>query len=81
MERPGAELPQRLAELTAGRVASPIITFVPVERVDSPCVNVCSIDPEDGRCEGCRRTLDEIARWTGMGAAERTRILGELAGR
>ena len=31
-----------------------------------------------GFCLGCGRTIDEIARWTGMSAAERSRILNEL---
>ena len=62
-------------------MTSSIITFTPVEKIDSPCVNICSIDPHDGYCEGCRRTLDEIARWTTMPAAERDRIMGELGAR
>ncbi len=31
--------------------------------VESPCTGVCRIDPADGFCLGCRRTLDEIADW------------------
>ncbi|HUN91380.1 MAG TPA: DUF1289 domain-containing protein, partial [Burkholderiaceae bacterium] len=31
--------------------------------VASPCVNVCHIEPGTGCCEGCLRTLDEIAGW------------------
>ena len=55
---------------------SPIITFFDPQPIVSPCVNICSID--DGHCEGCRRTLDEIARWTTMPPAERDRIMAEL---
>lgn len=29
----------------------------------SPCISVCKIDPQTGLCEGCWRTLDEIAGW------------------
>jgi predicted Fe-S protein YdhL (DUF1289 family) len=57
------------------------ISFVPVERIETPCINVCSIDPDDGLCEGCRRTADEITRWTAMDAAERRRIMAELKDR
>lgn len=32
--------------------------------VPSPCVDVCRIDPRSGWCEGCLRTLDEIAGWS-----------------
>jgi uncharacterized protein len=34
--------------------------------VPSPCINVCKMSPSTGWCEGCRRTLDEIAAWGGM---------------
>ena len=44
----------------------------------SPCVKVCQMDPRRGLCLGCRRTLDEIARWGAMSDQERERILAEL---
>ena len=47
----------------------------------SPCVQVCQMDPEHGRCLGCARTLDEIARWGQMSDAERERIMAELPSR
>ena len=34
--------------------------------VPSPCTDVCRIDPQTGWCEGCLRTLDEIAAWGGL---------------
>jgi predicted Fe-S protein YdhL (DUF1289 family) len=34
-----------------------------VARVASPCVGICRIDPQTRLCEGCLRTLDEIAAW------------------
>jgi predicted Fe-S protein YdhL (DUF1289 family) len=30
----------------------------------SPCINICRMDPHSGLCEGCLRTLDEIAQWS-----------------
>jgi hypothetical protein len=39
------------------------------------------MDPGRGLCLGCKRTLDEIARWGAMSDAEREKILGELKGR
>ncbi|RZJ25744.1 MAG: DUF1289 domain-containing protein [Haliea sp.] len=33
------------------------------ERVPSPCISVCRMDAATGWCEGCLRTLDEIAGW------------------
>ena len=44
----------------------------------SPCINVCQMDPRRGLCLGCKRTLDEIARWGGMTEGERERVLAEL---
>jgi hypothetical protein len=32
--------------------------------VASPCIDVCRIDARTGLCEGCLRTLDEIAAWS-----------------
>jgi len=32
----------------------------------SPCISICRIDAGSGLCEGCLRTLDEIAGWSRM---------------
>ncbi|CAH2930233.1 MAG: YbaK/prolyl-tRNA synthetase associated region [uncultured Paraburkholderia sp.] len=32
--------------------------------VPSPCINVCRMDASTGWCEGCLRTIDEIAGWS-----------------
>lgn len=55
--------------------------YVAPVAIESPCVGICVIDEESGRCEGCARTLGEIARWTTMPAAERARIMAELPAR
>jgi uncharacterized protein len=47
----------------------------------SPCIKVCQMDPLRGVCIGCCRTLDEIARWGGMGEVERMAVMAELAAR
>jgi len=49
--------------------------------IQTPCTKVCTIDPTSGLCLGCRRTLDEIARWTTLSDAERERIMTELPSR
>jgi predicted Fe-S protein YdhL (DUF1289 family) len=46
--------------------------------IETPCVKICTIDARQGFCLGCGRTRDEIARWAGMSAAERSRIINEL---
>lgn len=30
----------------------------------SPCINVCVMNAASGLCDGCLRTLDEIAAWS-----------------
>ena len=35
----------------------------PVE-TPSPCINVCRMHEASGLCEGCLRTIDEIAAWS-----------------
>jgi len=32
--------------------------------VPSPCQSVCVMHPDTGWCEGCARTLQEIADWS-----------------
>jgi predicted Fe-S protein YdhL (DUF1289 family) len=49
--------------------------------VKSPCIKVCQMDPGRDLCLGCRRTLDEIARWAAMSDAEREGIAKELENR
>lgn len=30
----------------------------------SPCIGVCRMNVQSGWCEGCWRSIDEIARWS-----------------
>lgn len=50
----------------------------PAPRGASPCVNICRMDPATGWCEGCLRTLDEIATWTLLDLSEREAVLASL---
>ena len=45
-----------------------------IGQVPSPCNGVCRINPANGWCEGCRRSLDEIAAWSGMSDAQRREV-------
>ncbi|HEX7968662.1 MAG TPA: DUF1289 domain-containing protein [Stellaceae bacterium] len=47
----------------------------------SPCTAVCVLDPASGFCRGCYRTIDEIAGWASLGAAEKRKILDRLPAR
>jgi predicted Fe-S protein YdhL (DUF1289 family) len=46
--------------------------------IESPCIQLCQIDPERALCRGCGRTLQEIARWSAYTPAERRRIMNDL---
>jgi len=46
--------------------------------VSTPCIRICVIDPVSKLCEGCGRTLAEIAQWSRLGEAERQAIMAEL---
>lgn len=48
------------------------------EGMETPCVNVCSIEPATRLCAGCGRSIDEIAAWAALGNDERRRIMNEL---
>ncbi len=43
----------------------------------SPCVNVCEMG-DDALCEGCLRTLDEIAAWGVMSPQMRLHVIDVL---
>ena len=47
----------------------------------SPCTGVCRIDRATGWCEGCKRTLTEIADWPMLTAREKAEVLRRLGER
>lgn len=47
----------------------------------SPCINVCKMDPANGLCTGCFRTLDEISAWARADERQRANILANVARR
>ena len=51
------------------------------DELESPCINVCVVHPAEGICTGCYRSIDEIARWSGMSARERAAIMQTLGER
>ena len=53
----------------------------PAQGVPSPCVSVCQMNAERGQCEGCFRTIDEIAGWSQFSVGEKRRVLAALPGR
>ncbi len=49
-----------------------------VSAVSTPCVKICITDPASRLCEGCGRTLTEIAQWSRLSEAERLAIMARL---
>ncbi|MBV9052774.1 MAG: DUF1289 domain-containing protein [Hyphomicrobiales bacterium] len=49
-----------------------------MDLIETPCLGICLISPQDGMCVGCARTIDEISRWSAMSAAERRAIMQAL---
>jgi hypothetical protein len=49
--------------------------------VPSPCIDVCRMDPATGLCEGCARTIDEIAAWSLMSEADKRAVWAALPAR
>ena len=46
--------------------------------VDSPCVKLCVIHPEERLCLGCLRTIEEISVWSRLSPEARTEIMADL---
>lgn len=46
--------------------------------VASPCIDVCRMSSRTGYCEGCFRTLGEIAAWSGYTDAQKRAVLASL---
>ena len=49
--------------------------------IESPCINICVMDRREDLCVGCHRSLQEIASWGMMSAAERTAVMKQLPDR
>ena len=46
--------------------------------IESPCTKICVIHAAGGLCLGCGRSLHEIASWSALTGAERTRVMADL---
>lgn len=53
----------------------------PGEPVPSPCVSVCRMNAASGLCDGCLRTLDEIAAWGTLADEARRDVWQQIAQR
>jgi uncharacterized protein len=60
---------------------SPLLATVPEPPVPSPCVNVCTMNAATGLCNGCLRTIDEIAAWGSSSNAYKRQVLTAIEAR
>ena len=51
---------------------------MPDATVSSPCTSVCRMDARTGWCEGCARTLGEIADWSVLDDEQKRAVWLEL---
>ena len=51
------------------------------DEIDSPCVKLCVIHPEERLCVGCFRTIEEISNWSRLTHAARADIMADLPDR
>ena len=49
--------------------------------VASPCINICRMHGATGWCEGCARSIAEIAAWSKLDDAGKRAVLAQLAAR
>lgn len=51
------------------------------DEIESPCVKLCVIHPEERLCLGCFRTIEEISAWSRMTPEARRAVMAELKAR
>lgn len=49
--------------------------------IASPCTGVCQLQSSSGYCQGCLRTLDEIAAWGQADESYKRAVMLQLAQR
>jgi uncharacterized protein len=47
-------------------------------KVPSPCISLCKMNPQTGLCEGCFRTIDEIATWSTASEERKRQVWVEI---
>jgi len=47
--------------------------------VKSPCTSICRMDPATRLCEGCLRTIEEIAAWSTCSNDDKRAVLARIS--
>jgi len=64
-----------------GGGVSEAASAIDAQVVASPCINVCKLNATTGLCDGCRRSIDEIASWSSYSPAQKRAVLKQLPAR
>ncbi|MDT8856255.1 DUF1289 domain-containing protein [Paracoccaceae bacterium Fryx2] len=51
------------------------------DEIQSPCVKLCVVHPEERLCVGCLRSIEEITAWSSLTHEARAAIMAELPAR
>ena len=51
------------------------------EQVQSPCIDVCSMDDSTGLCLGCYRTMNEIQQWWSLNNLQKQALVEQANAR
>ena len=46
--------------------------------IESPCIGVCKLDKKGKVCTACKRTVEEIMKWSSFNKKDRKKILIDL---
>ena len=49
-----------------------------MDEIDSPCIDICTIDRDSGECIGCGRTVEEVRNWANFDNLKKKQILENL---
>jgi uncharacterized protein len=49
--------------------------------IESPCVKLCVVHPEERICVGCFRSIEEISAWSALSPGARRIIMDDLPNR
>ena len=49
-----------------------------MDEIDSPCIDICTIDRDSGECIGCGRTVEEVRNRANFDNLKKKQILENL---
>ena len=49
-----------------------------MDKIDSPCIDICTIDWDSGECIRCGRTVEEVRNWANFDNLKKKQILENL---